>query len=180
MPAAEETSTFKSEEPKPVVVRKESERDILSWTAPARPFKRRNREFFVTVVAIAGLSALVLFLIEGFLPVILIISVVFLFYVMSTVEPDKIEYKITNRGIKIADKKTGWEMMGRFWITRRFDSELLIIETLTFPGRLEIVIDSALKDRIEKEVGNYLLHEEIPPSYLDKAANWFSRKLPGN
>ncbi len=177
MPA---TSSLKQDEPKPVVVRREQERDLVVWHAPARPFKRRNREFFVTVFAIAALSGLVLFLIEGFLPVILIISMVFLFYVMSTVEPNEIEYKITNRGIKVADKQTAWDKMGRFWLTRRFDSELLVVETLSFPGRLEVVVDPQVKVQIEKEVSNYLLHEKIPPSYLDKTANWFSKKLPGN
>jgi len=177
MPAV---SSLKQEEPKPVVVRREEERDLIVWHAPARPFKRRNREFFVTVIAIAALSGLVLFLIEGFLPVILIISIVFLFYIMSTVEPDEIEYKITNRGIKVAGKQTAWGMMGRFWLTQRFDSQLLVVETLNFPGRLEVVIDPQVKTQIEKEVGNYLVHEKVPPSYLDKTANWFSRKLPGN
>lgn len=175
-----EESTLKPEEPRPVTVRREPERDLVTWQAPARPFKRRNREFYVTIIAIAGLTALILFLIEGFLPVVLIISVVFLFYVMSTVEPEEIEYKITDRGIKVAGRRTEWQVMGRFWLTKRFSSELLVVETFTFPGRLEIVIDPSKKEQIEKEVGNYLVHEEIPPSNIDKAANWFARRMPGN
>src|SRR3990167_3231537 len=140
---SQKESTFKkseespSEEPKPVVIQKEAEKELLTWTAPARPFKRRDREFYITIIAIAGIVGLVLFLIEGFMPVILIVSLVFLFYVLSTVEPENIEYKITNKGIKVVDKRTDWSLINRFWFSRRFDSELLVVETLGLPGRME-------------------------------------------
>jgi len=155
------------------------EKDLVVWMAPARPFKRRNKDFYVTVAAMAGVTALVLFLIEGWLPVILVISLVFLFYVMSTVEPENIEYKITNKGIKIAGRLNDWNMMGRFWFTKRLDNELLVIETRTLPGRMELVVTPEVKDQIKKELSEYLTHEEIPASGIDKAANWFSNKVPG-
>ena len=93
----------------PGTLQREPERDLVTWTAPARPFKRRDRQFYVTTFAIAGIVSLVLFLAEGAMPVILIISLVFLYYVLSTVEPESIEYKITNRGIKIAGRLTPWQ-----------------------------------------------------------------------
>lgn len=128
----------------------------------------------------AAVVGLVLFLVEGFLPVILIISLVFLFYVMSTVEPENIEYKITNRGIKIAGRRTDWEAMNRFWFARRFDSQLLVIETFGLPGRMEIVISSGMKTKIKSAIAKYLVYEEVPPSALDRSADWFAKKLPGN
>ena len=154
-------------------------KDLVVWVAPARPFKRRNKDFYVTVIAMAAVTGLVLFLIEGWLPVILVISLVFLFYVLSTVEPENIEYKITDQGIKIAGKLTTWDIMGRFWFTKRLDNNLLVIETKVLPGRLELVINENIKDQIKKELEKYLVHEEIPASNLDKAANWFSKKMPG-
>ncbi|MBI4153576.1 hypothetical protein HY503_01070 [Candidatus Woesebacteria bacterium] len=170
----------KEEEPRPVVVRREPEKDLVSWTAPARPFKRRDREFYITIIAIAGIVGLVLFLIEGFMPVILIISLVFLFYVLSTVEPENIEHKITNKGVKVVDKRTDWGLMSRFWFSRRFDSELLVIETWGLPGRMELVINSGDKEEIRKALSSYIVEEEVSPSYLDKAANWFAKKLPNS
>ncbi len=182
MPAVEkESSTLpKVEEPKPVVVKPESEKDLVTWIAPARPFKRRNREFFVTVIAMASVSGFVVFLIEGWLPVLLIISLVFLFYVMSTVEPENIQYKITTKGISVGGKTTTWDIMNRFWFAKRFESELLVVETAVLPGRLEVVVNSEVKEKIKKAVSDYLVHEEVPPSYLDKIALWFSKRMPGN
>lgn len=157
------------------------EKELLVWTAPARPFKRRNRQFYVTVIAIAAIVGLILFLVDGFLPVILIVSIVFLFYVLSTVEPENIEYKLTSFGIKIADTpRVDWNLTRRFWFTRRFDSDLLVVETLAFPGRLELVIKPELKDEIKEKIKDYVQFEQAPASSLDKAANWFSERLPGN
>ncbi len=178
MDAAPEKKPEVSEEPKPVVVRREPERDLVVWSAAARPFKRRDREFYVTIMAMGGIVALIMFLVEGFMPVILIVSLFFLFYVLSTVEPENVEYKITTKGIKIEGRRTDWGTLGRFWFSRRFDHDLLIIESFSLPGRIELVILPERKEEIRKALSAYLFEEEIPPSPLDKAANWFSKKLP--
>ena len=172
--------TEKKEEEKSVVNKDEPERDLVTWTAAARPFKRRDREFYITILAIAGIVGLILFLVEGFMPVVLLVSLIFLFYVLSTVEPERVEYKITNKGVKVAGKLTAWRVLTRYWFSRRFDSELLIFEEVTIPGRMETVLDPAKKEEIKKALTPYLKEEEAPPSFLDKAANWFSKKLPGN
>lgn len=156
------------------------EKTLFSWKAPARPFKRRDREFYVTLIAIVGIVGLVLFLAEGFMPVILLSSLVFLFYVLNTVEPETIEYQITSQGIKIADKDTLWPYLTRFWFSRRYDDNLLILETSLIPGRIELVINHSDRQALKEILVKYLKEEVAPPSFLDKAANWFSKKLPGN
>src|SRR5690554_6974200 len=107
MPEENQESTLKDIVPTKVV-QEEPEKDLVSWTAPARPFKTRNRKFYVTLIATAGIVGLVIFFVEGWVPVILIISLIFLFYIMSTVPPEEVEYKITNKGIKIAGRRTDW------------------------------------------------------------------------
>ena len=164
----------------PGTLQREPERDLVIWTAPARPFKRRDRQFYVTTFAIAGIVSLVLFLAEGVMPVILIISLVFLYYVLSTVEPENIEYKATTRGIKIAGRLTPWQSLTRFWFGRRFDNSLLIVETPAVPGRIEIVIRPEIKDELKKKISEFIPYEEIPVSGLDKITNWVATKLPGN
>lgn len=154
------------------------EKDLVTWIAPARPFKRRDRQFYVTVISIAAMVCLILFLAEGAMPVILIISLIFLYYVMSTVPPDNIEYKITNKGIKVLDKRVDWQYLGRFWFAKRYDSELLILETSFVPNRMELVITPESKEQIIKTLSEYLVQEEISPSNIDKLIDWFSKKLP--
>ena len=166
-------------EPQQVTLKREIEKVLYEWKAPARPFKRRNRDFWITAIAIAVIVGLILFLVEGFMPVLLVIALVFLFYVMNSVKPEEVAYKITNYGVKFADKLTPWNMMSRFWFTRRFDSKLLVFEANVISGRLELVVDGADEDKITKVLAKYVVHEEAPASYLDKTANWFSKKMPG-
>ncbi|MCJ7805253.1 hypothetical protein MUP46_01245 [Patescibacteria group bacterium] len=158
----------------------EQEKELLSWSAPARPFKKRSKEFYITLIAMAAVVSLILFLVEGWMPVILIISLIFLFYIMNTVEPETIEYKVTNKGIRVAGRTTTWDLMKRFWFSRRFDSDMLIIETVYLPGRMELVLDQSKKDELKKTLSKYLVEEEAPPSFLDRSANWFAKRLPGN
>jgi hypothetical protein len=172
-------STLNSE-PQAVVVRRESERDLLTWMAPARPFKRRDKQFYTTVFAIAGIVSLVLFLAEGLMPVILIVALVFLYYVLSTVQPENIEYKITTKGVRIAGKLTEWQTLIRFWFGKRTGSEILIFETFLIPGRIEIVINPEIKDGLKKEISAYIPYEEISATGLDRVTDWIAQKLPGN
>src|SRR3989344_7252250 len=156
----------------------ELEKELLGWKAASRPFKRRDKQFWTTIIAIAAIFGLILFLVEGVMPVILIISIIFLYYVLSTVEPENIEYSITNKGVKIANQRTDWEYLTKFWFTRRHDSELLVFEMNILPGRLELVISPKDKEKIKTLLTTYLKEEESPPSNIDRAANYFSRFLP--
>jgi hypothetical protein len=79
----------------------------------------------------------------------------------------------------MADKLNPWENLGRFWFTKRFNDQILVFETFTLGGRLEVVIKPDDKEKIKSILSKYLLHEEAPPSVIDKATNWFSKKLPG-
>ena len=183
MSPAEEKKTVQestAEEPRPVVVRREPEKDLFIWSAPARPFKRRDREFYVTIMAMGGIIALILFLVGGFMPVVLIVSLFFLFYVLSTVEPEKVEYKITTKGVKIAEKLTPWQSLIRFWFGNRSGSEILIFETYSIPGRIEMMINPEIKAGLKKEISAYIPYEEVPASGLDRVTDWVAQKLPGN
>lgn len=169
-----------NDEPQAVVVRREPERDLVTWTAPSRAFKRHGRKFYVTAFSMAGVVSLVIFLAEGIMPVILIISLVFLYYVLSTVQPESIEYKITNKGFKIAGKETGWQSVVRFWFSSRSGSELLNFGLTILPGKIELVINPEIKDRLKKEISAYVPYEEVQPSTLEKVTGWVAKKLPEN
>ena len=153
-------------------------KDLFVWRSPVRPFKKRNKEFFTTVAAVAFLTAVIFFVIGGFLPVLVIISLVFLVYVLSSIAPEDVEHKITSRGVSFAGKSYFWGELTRFWITQRFGSELLVVETYRLPGRLEFVINPEDKEKIRQVLQDRLPYEEASPTFLDKAASWLSRRVP--
>ncbi len=156
------------------------EQDLYVGHEPARPFKRRSREYWVTVFSIAALLAFILFLAEGVMPVILIIALMFLYYVLSTVPPEQIEYRITNKGVKIADKTTLWSQLTRFWFNQRMDSELLVFGSLAFPGRIELVIQRGDIEKVKAILIKYLPEEKPEETSVDRAVSWVSKRLPQN
>ena len=153
------------------------EKTIIAWEALSRPYKERSRDYFVKVFSIASLFGVLLYVIEGFMPVLLLISVVFLFYVMSSVKPQKIRYEVTNLGIKVASDLTPWEVLGRFWSTKHMGYDVLVIEAENIVGRMEIILDPTEKTKIKAAVSKYLPYEEIPPSQTEKVTSWVTDKL---
>ena len=158
---SKDSSTLNSE-PQAVVVRREPEKDLLVWTAPSRPFMRRDKQFYTALFAIAGIVSLILFFAEGLMPVILIVALVFLYYVLYTVPPENIEYKITTKGIRVAGSLTAWQDVALFWFSKKAGSDILIFETLLIPGRMELVITPEIKDGLKKEISAYVPYEDMP------------------
>jgi len=155
------------------------ERDLVIWEAPSRHFKKRGREFYISIFAIVALVGFIFLIIEGIMPVILLASLTFLFYVLSTVEPDKIQYKITNKGIKIAEKITEWDFISNFWFSEKSGAITLNIQTLLFPGKLELIVDGGKRKEIKKNLLKYVPEEKTPTSSGEKALKWVSKRIPG-
>jgi hypothetical protein len=101
-----------------------------------------------------------------------------LFYVLSTVPPENVEHKITNKGIKIAGKETGWQNMIRFCFSTKLGSDVLVFDTTTLYGRMELVISPELKESLKREISAYVPYEEMPPLLVDKIVGWIANKLP--
>ena len=155
----------------------EVEKDLFAWSAPSRPFIQKNREFWVRVVAISSIFGFIIFIVEGAMPVILMISLLFLFYVLSTVRPENIEYKITNLGIKIGGVTNRWDYVQRFWFSKRGNDQILVLELPSLSGRLELVFNSKDKDQIRQTLKKYIPEEEAVQTSFDKASEWVDSKL---
>ena len=153
------------------------EKDLFTWKAKSRPFKKRNREYWVTIVAIASLLSFIMFLAEGTMPVILIVSIIFLYYVLSTVEPHEIFFKITNKGIRVEDKLTEWNLLTKFWFTKRMNDTTLNFVTTKFPWNLELMVQEKDVSKLKSVLLEYLPEEEPEKNTLDKASDWVSKKI---
>lgn len=153
------------------------EKTLVSWSAPSRPFIKRNREFFVPLISAATLFGAILFLIDGIMPVLLVVAVMFLIYVLGTVEPQKVEYEITTWGVKTSGMLHRWELLGNFWINERPGGQVLVIAKFQFPGKVEMVLDTEKKNEVIEILEKFLVHEERPSTVFDKASGWVANKL---
>ncbi len=162
----------------PGIPKPRPKKTLMNWRAPSRPFKKRDTQYYFTVISIVILISLILFFAGQFLTIAVVIALGFLAYVMSSVPPQNVDYEISTYGIKIADELYYWEEMGRFWFDDKYDQEILNIEVIRFPGRLTILFSSRQKDEIEDLLSEVLLQEKPADTFYDKAANWLKEKIP--
>jgi len=155
------------------------EKDIFEWEQMERPFKKRDKEFWVTSLAILILVSVIFIYLKEFLLVVALSSALFLYYAMSTVEPNKIRYRITNRGIYWGDSRMEWDLLRRFWIKPNLDSEAVFFEThLRFPRQVSMIINPEDKETLKKIIARRVPCLDDSPEFVDKVTNWVSKKFP--
>lgn len=180
MPVPEEKSPLTDQkEPLAVTYKPGPTKILLSWTAASRPFKRRSKEYFTTVGAIIVLCGLILMAAREFMAVAPILGLAFIVYVLSTVEPEKIDHQITNKGIVSGNKTYQWNTLGRFWLSKKWGNEILNIEHfLTLPSRLTLLLGETSKEQVKKILEEYLMLERPEKSLVDKISGWLTKKIP--
>lgn len=151
---------------------------VYEWTAPSRPFKKRNRQFYTTVGLITVLISMILFFAGQFLPIAVVISVAFLGYVLSSVPPESIKITITTYGIRYDNVLYYWEELGRFWFEERYEQPIVIVETARFPGRLTMLLGATPKTDLETLLSEVLLQQKPQDTFIDKSAKWLQEKIP--
>lgn len=152
----------------------------LEWVAPARPFQPRSREFYRTALALIFLIVVVLFFIREFLLIGGVIATFFVFYVLSTVPPEKIRHRITKLGIETGNYFHRWEEFHEFWFDERYGQPMLVVRTLLgFPTHLQLLLDDVNKEKVKR-----LLLDKIPfkdrveKTFLDRASEWLTKNIP--
>jgi hypothetical protein len=155
------------------------EKTLFEWVAPERAFQRREKDFWITAVAILVLVAVIFVFIKEFFLIVALGSLLFMFYVLSTVPPADIKYKITNRGIYFGEVVYYWEKLEKFWFKKSLSTEMIHFGTvLKFPRAVSLVIKPSDKEKLRELVLNKLPLVENPPNFVDKLTGWFAKRLP--
>lgn len=155
------------------------ERVLMEWTAAERAFKRRDRDFWITAIAILILVSVILIFVKEFFLIIALGSLLFLYYVMSTVPPGEAKYKITNRAIYFGEVQYYWDILEKFWFKSSLSSEMVHFGTLLrFPRAVSLVIRPEDKEKIKELVIKRIPLIENPPNFVDKLTKWFADRLP--
>lgn len=154
-------------------------RILYTWKAPLRAFKKRSKEFWLTVLAIVLLTSLIFMFFKEWFFIAAILAASFYYYVKSTVPPEEMEYRITTKGISFQETNYDWDILWRFWFSDKLGSRILNIDTkLTAPGRINFIINRNEEGEIKEILEKYLINEEAPSTFLDKAATWLTKKFP--
>src|SRR3990172_6865547 len=104
-------------------------RTLLSWSAPGRPFSKKGRQFYLSVILILLLFEVILFLFSQYELMLVLVALTFLSLVLSSVPPHNFHYKITTEGIKVEDYFYIWSELYYFYFKFIDRTDVLIVRT---------------------------------------------------
>lgn len=153
---------------------------LLSWEAPARPYRKKERSYYTTIAILVALLILIALLAQEFLLIGALLALTFVTYVLAFVPPNNVIYKISTQGITIGDHFYFWHDLESFWFKEKEGQKVLFIQThLHFPGQLMLVLESLDEEEAKKEVAHFLPFHEIPQtSLLDRWSEGLQKHFP--
>ena len=155
-------------------------RTLLSWKAPGRPFRKRTKQYYLTVLLVMLLVEVILFLFSQYMLMIVVLSLVFVGFALAMVPPRDFQYRISTEGVMVEDHFFLWQELYDFYFKKRDGVEVLHIRTHAFiPGELSITLGDISKDHAKSVLLPFLPYREfIKPSFVDKAGDWLSKNFP--
>jgi len=154
------------------------ERILFEWTSFERPQKKWSKEFYSSVIVMAFLASVILFFIEGIMPVLVIWALVFMLWAMSRTEPRMEKYAISSWGLKTKDRIYRFESMNNFWFESKWGGRLMRINLVGAPWHLVIVINSEDENKIRKLMIEETIYQEPPVTWSDRLVKWLGEKIP--
>jgi len=155
------------------------EREIYSWKAAARAYKARGKDFYSTVIVLALLVSVIMFFIEGIMPVLLIWAIVFVVWALNKTKPETVEHILTNRGIRTGGQMYFWEEMAFFFIENNGKGKMLrVVLNRRFPGQLGLVLKGGDEEKVKQIVGTRVELHKPEPGWMDRFIEWFKKKVP--
>ena len=155
---------------------------LFKWESPSRPFKRRDTKYFLNLGLIILVLAAILIFVQEFLLIGVLLALLFVAYVLGTVEPEGMEHKITNQGITTAGKSYIWPELTDFWFSEKHGAVILNVGTkVRFPARLIMLVPFLDRDKIKETLIEYIpFREEVPTSWMDNTVDWVMARLPAS
>lgn len=153
---------------------------LLSWEGASRPFRKKNKTYYLTTSAIIILLILIAFVIQHFLLIATLLAFSFVVYVLAFVPPQDIDYKISTSGITIGERFYLWKELDSFWFKEKEGHQVMIVKTrLKFPAQLLLVLKDHDQENLKKTVSKYLPFYEIPrTTLLDRWTESLQKNFP--
>lgn len=153
---------------------------ILAWHAPGRPFRRKGRQFYLSVLLIVFLIEVILFLFSEYILMVAVAALAFLSVALSSIPPNNFHYRISTEGIKVEDHFYIWAELYDFYFKKIEEKDTLIVTTqVLIPGELKIPLGDMSRDSVRRALLHFLPYREIVrPTFMEKSADWLSRNFP--
>lgn len=163
-----------------MVLMPKTEKTLFSWEAPMRPFQKKSRDFWSTVLSILFLVCLILFFTGEWFLIFALLALTFLYYALTSTPAKKVSYKITSKGVWFSpEERIDWQLLDRFWFSERWGHQLINFGTkMEFPQVISLVIDPGKKRELVKVVEKYLPQSQPPETFIDRFSRWLLTRVP--
>lgn len=153
---------------------------LLEWEAPGRPFRKRNKEYYLSGLLIMFLVEIILFLFSQYILMLLVLSLTFVAFALATVPPHNFHYRISSEGITIEDHFFLWQELYDFYFKKRDGVNVLYVRTKALiPGALLLTLGSQDKEHVKSVLLPYLPYREyIQPTFMERSGDWLARNFP--
>ena len=155
-----------------------TEKKIFEWESFDRPHKVWSKEFYSSVVVIAFLVSVILFFIEGLMPVVVVWALVFMLWAMNRTEPKMTVSTMTTWGLRSVDKLYAFSEMSHYWFETKWSTRLLRINLEKAPWHVVFVVNEKDEEKIKEEMNKVVPYMEPAPTAMDKFTKWLGEKVP--
>ena len=164
----------------PKMMEAEEIRTLITWEAPSRPFRKKDRSYYTTIAILVILLVLISFLFREFLLIGVLLALAFVTYVLAFVPPHSIQYRISTQGITVGEDFYFWHFLDAFWFKEKDGIKVLHIQTrLRFPAQLMLVLGSQNEEKVKKAVARFLPFVEVPyKSWMEKWSEGLQKHFP--
>lgn len=154
---------------------------VFSWNAPLRAYKKNSKNILRFYIAVSLLLSLIVFFFGDKILLIPIITILFLFYVLTITPPPDVENKITTFGLESAGVTLRWEMLSHFFFTKKFGFTVLTLvgHAPYFYHVYMIIPSDETKQKVISLLTQHIMFVEKPQrGFTDKMINWLSSLIP--
>jgi hypothetical protein len=154
---------------------------LFSWKAPLRAYKRRSNSILRFYVALALLLSLIVFFFGDRVLLIPILTLLFLFYVLTITPPPEVENLITTFGIETAGITLRWEFLSHFYYTKKFHFDVLtLVSNAPYYYHIFLIVpDDKIKVQINSILSKHVMYVEQPHrNFTDKLVEKLSNLMP--
>ena len=144
----------------------------LAWEIQGRPDKKTvNKKMSRTLMVVGIVVSLLLAIMGEFFLILVIGSVIFVSYVLSSTPSASSKFEVSSHGVKFDEETYYWQQLKRFFFMDASGTELLAVDTINpLPGRLFIAFRPADRERIMELLASRLpFLKEQPLTAMDKA-----------
>ncbi len=150
----------------------------MEWESYERPHKVWTKEFYSSVIVIAFLVSVILFFIEGVMPVFVVWALVFMMWAMNRTEPLKTKNTMTTWGLRSVNKFYDYQKMSNFWLETKWGTRLLRINLFESPWHVVFVISKEIEEKLKSDMSKVVPFMEPEPTAMDKFTKWLGEKVP--